>query len=350
MELRVRNVQQAYVRGLALIRERGEVQQTRNGPAWVVPEPVLTVYERPWERVLLDPQRDANPFFHLLEAVWMLAGRQDVKSLARYNTGMRPFSDDGETFHGAYGHRWRHHFGATYLPHTVIDGMDQIRRAVKLLRANPLDRRVVISMWDPVTDLGQDGLDFPCNTQIYLRARPISGEPGHHELDLTVTCRSNDAIWGAYGSNAVHFSVLQEFLSAACGFRMGRMYQLSNNLHAYDEALSRVGQPDWDASTQYEGAVPLRFRPLFTTRAKQSVKDGLQELEDVWDRKAQPQVGFLTANGFGTLEAMQLTWDAFKKRDRKLARDLADTIPCMDWRVACREWLERRYSAKETAT
>jgi thymidylate synthase len=52
-------------------------------------------------------------------------------------------------------------------------------------------------------------------------------------LDLTVLCRSNDVVWGAYGANAVHFSVLQEYLAGRIGVDVGVMYQFSNNYHGY---------------------------------------------------------------------------------------------------------------------
>jgi hypothetical protein len=42
--------------------------------------PVVTCYSAPTQRVLFSPMRDANPFFHLMEALWMLAGRDDVAS------------------------------------------------------------------------------------------------------------------------------------------------------------------------------------------------------------------------------------------------------------------------------
>lgn len=485
-----RNVNDAYVQGLRALALSGVPSGSRAGNVVALPHPVMTVYRRPWERVLLNEQRDANPFFHLFEALWMLAGRNDGRWL---DTWVRNFSsrfadlDDG-VIHGAYGHRWRSR---------PMWG-DQLATAARLLRDDPNDRRVVVAMWDPATDLATVHRDVPClagETVLWspegdlpireVAARFDSGElarwpvyavdevskrvslqwatrvwrsgrrkllritfsdgsvirctpdhilyrrgaraaeavpveagslqsgvrvlatrrwtgpkghetfkrqlgdntsfsnmvpthqeyarlvlgvvpPGHDvhhlnedkrdnrwenlevishgehsrrhrliknpmryltpeqhaaravkqaaslretwarrkeemadnhvvvsveedvaedvydftvpeghtalvgtgivvhncnthiyprivdgRLDLTVMCRSNDAIWGAYGANAVHFSVLQEWMAAQVGVPVGRMYQLSNNFHAYLNVLGRVGVPDEDEPNPY---------------------------------------------------------------------------------------------------
>lgn len=216
------DVNDAYTQGVRLLMSEGRRQGSRAGDVLVMPSPVMTVTDCPRMRVLLDPKRRANPFFHLFESLWMLSGRRDAKWLDQF---VHDFSErfgepdeDGDQ-HGAYGHRWRRHFD-----------FDQIESCVALLRADPLDRRVVLAMWDPDTDLAASKRDVPCNTHIYPRVR---GEV----LDITVCCRSNDAYWGAHGANAVHFSVLQEYLAARIGVRVGAMYQLSNNYHIYTSVL-----------------------------------------------------------------------------------------------------------------
>lgn len=222
----VRNVNEAYHQGLDLLRRNGVRADSRAGPVLALPYPVMTVYERPTERVLMDKTRDANPFFHLVEALWMLAGRDDAALLNRYvkDFGAR-FAEPWGTLHGAYGYRWRRHFS-----------VDQINPIIHRLTQNPDDRRLVLTMWDPDRDLVQIDppyKDVPCNTHIYPRI--VEGA-----LDLTVLCRSNDMIWGAYGANAVHFSFLQEYLAGRIGVKVGRMYQFSNNMHAYVDVLEKL--------------------------------------------------------------------------------------------------------------
>lgn len=221
--LHVKDVNDALPRGLAYLRDAGLPRQTRNGPALVAPGPVTTVYDWPDRRVLFDSERDANPFFHLFEALWVLAGRCDVRFLTMFNKRMADYSDNGHTFHAPYGYRLRQHFG-----------FDQIQRACDILATNPESRQVVMQIWDPVYDLGATSKDLPCNDTLFLSMRP-SAIGDKYALDLSVANRSNDVIWGAYGANAVQFSVLLEYMAAKIGALVGTYRQVSNNYHAYTE-------------------------------------------------------------------------------------------------------------------
>ena len=207
--INARNVNDAYNQGLIHLLKEGEVQDTRAGQVIVLPYPLTTVYEKPTERVLFDPVRDANPFFHLFESLWMLSGRNDATWLDQFVSDFSVrFAEDDGMQHGAYGYRWRNHFYNDQLP-VLID----------ILKTNNNDRRAVLTMWDPASDLGvRDKKDIPCNSQAFLRVRKGSSGP---VLDITVCCRSNDAIWGAYGANAVHFSVLLEYLARMIGVGVG---------------------------------------------------------------------------------------------------------------------------------
>jgi hypothetical protein len=128
MEIKVRNVNEAFSDIFWKMKAMNlEPEQTRNGPAYVMPEPVTTIYTHPDERVLFNRKRDCNPVFHLMESIWMMAGRNDVAFLSQFNKNMVNFSDDGVTFNAAYGYRWRHHFG-----------FDQIRAVIKTLHLTRL--------------------------------------------------------------------------------------------------------------------------------------------------------------------------------------------------------------------
>lgn len=355
--IRARNVQDAYVRGIAHIRKVGEREETRNGPVRVAPGPVVTVYEQPLERVLTDPVRDANPFFHLLESIWMLCGRNDVSSLAPILGSIKKFSDNGVTFHGAYGFRWRRHFnttedikdeaGETFGLHT--GPFDQLCEIIKLLRANPQDRRLVVGMWDPEEDLGKEGADFPCNTQLIFRSRidPLGDESNYTDrvLDMTIVNRSNDIIWGAYGANAVHMSVVLEFVAACSGMKIGRMYQFSNNWHAYDDTLLKAGKPKVLDGVRYQWFGDMVPTELFDRDVCRAMDPAviLSELELWWERRfAGTCVAGMTERGFLTIESMRRVHGVWKRGALEMARQQARSIPGQDWRVACTEWLNRR--------
>ena len=228
-----RNVNDAYVAGMHYMSTHGQAYPSRNGPVKVVPYPVTTVYAKPTERVLFDEQRDANPFFHLFEALWMLDGRNDVKTMDQFLKSFKQFSDDGETYHGAYGYRWRHWPRYEYDRGHPQDGYDQIDFdqlpvAIGMLKKDPPSRRVIIAMWDPTKDLDTQHNDIPCNDLIKLRIVD-------NALCMQVYCRSNDIVLGCYGANAVHMSMLQEYLAAQIGIAVGTYTQISGDYHAYTE-------------------------------------------------------------------------------------------------------------------
>lgn len=236
--IQARNVQDALVRGSHYLRLEGAAEPSRDGPVLVAPCPVSTVYERPTERVLLDPVRDANPFFHLMESVWMLAGRRDPQWLDRYvrNFSAR-FAEEGGEQHGAYGYRWRRHFERGQVS-GLGEQIDQLIQVAEMLRRDPTTRRAVLTMWDPVVDLNLPSRDLPCNTHVYFRARQM--EEGPRVLDITVCNRSNDIVMGAYGANAVHMSIMGEVVAGLAGMRLGRYTQVSNNFHVYERDLAKM--------------------------------------------------------------------------------------------------------------
>lgn len=218
--INARNVNDALYSGIQYLSKVGIRRDSRNGPVKIAPTPVTTVYQRPLERVLLWSERDANPFFHLYESLWMLTGRNHVAMLARYAKQMLQYSDDGKILHGAYGYRWRYFFQR-----------DQLALIAESLKKNPDDRRQVLQMWSAEDDLSRAGKDVPCNVIATFQINTDGA------LDLTVFCRSNDIIWGAYGANAVHFSFLLEYMALWIGAPVGRLYQVSVNWHAYLEVF-----------------------------------------------------------------------------------------------------------------
>ena len=127
-----RNVNDALLKGLDMFNSETNylVQESRNGTTYEIIDPVTTVFIKPWERVCLIHQRDANPFFHFIESLWMLAGRKDLETLTYFVKSMADFSDDGETLWGAYGWRWQSYFNK-----------DQVTIIIEMLKKNPEDRR-----------------------------------------------------------------------------------------------------------------------------------------------------------------------------------------------------------------
>lgn len=348
---RARTVSEALHNGLHAIRVHGVSKPSRVGDVLVLPRPVLTEYSDPTNRVLFSPVRDANPFFHVMETLWMLAGRNDLPWLVRFNKRFASYSDDGgQTQPGAYGYRWRSYFGH-----------DQLMDIILELRQNPDSRRVVLAMWDGGArdswlddDKGDQPGDFyaalmnsadvPCNTHAYFDT--VDGR-----LNMTVCCRSNDVIWGAYGANAVHFSFLLEFISAATKIPMGMYRQFSNNFHLYTNVVPRESIMAWarDAEstdkylvresknglTKVCASPPMRKVPLMQT--------DLDTFEsELHAFMAEDSIVYTEPFLRGVAQPMYVAHAHYREREYDDAISAAGMIKAEDWRIACTEWLERR--------
>ena len=73
MEIIARNANDLFSNMLWHFKTSGVKSDSRNGPVLMINEPVLTRVNRPMERVLFFDGRDANPIFHLMESIWILA-------------------------------------------------------------------------------------------------------------------------------------------------------------------------------------------------------------------------------------------------------------------------------------
>lgn len=320
--LEVRNVNHAYPMGLHMLRGCGIERNSRAGRVLECPEPVATVYAKPTERVLFDRHRDANPFFHFMESLWMLGGRNDVSFVTHFAKRMHTFSDDGQTLNGAYGFRWRKCYTG-----------DQLDILVNMLRKDPETRRAVLQMWYPEDLVNQKSLDLPCNTNIYFKVRgdKIYGD-AKPTLHMTVCCRSNDIIWGAYGANAVHMSMLLEYMAGRTGYAVGTYTQVSDSYHAYLDTMPKLAE-DRDLYLT-EGVVP---RPIMDDPT-------------TWDEdlsmflSTRPLRESSYHNSWFWLVALPISvaWEYHKIHQYGNAQSTAQLCKATDWSLACLEWLERR--------
>lgn len=337
------NVNQALSEGLVRLHHGGAEEPSRNGSVMVMRCPVVTCYAKPTERVLFSAQRDANPFFHLMESLWMLAGRNDVAWPVQFNSRFGQFSDDGTVFHGAYGHRWRQWFG-----------YDQLALIITELKANPETRRANLQMWDATLDEEGDGnddlhqammggKDVPCNTNVFFRIQ-------EGKLDMMVNCRSNDILWGAYGANAVHFSMLLEYVALSVGVEVGRYWQNSWNFHAYTNVLPRDQFLPLAASAKAEDLYKQGKAEPFPIMSDPIGWDAdLERFMDwAWNTDPDVEPPHFADRFFAEVAVpMRLAWAEHKLRNYKAALNHARDIFATDWQLACRQWLNRRAEAHD---
>lgn len=330
MHLRFNNVNDAFRSLVRMIHGKETpmlATPSRYGDVLRFPEPVTITYNNPRQRVLFNEARDCNPFFHLVESIWMLAGREDVATLDYYNSKMKEFSDNGETFHGAYGYRWREQFG-----------YDQLAVIISELINCPTSRRCVLQIWDATCDnpthersgkqhdlwtACNGGKDVPCNTQAYFS---IVGE----RLEMTVCNRSNDMVWGMLGANVVHFSYLQEYIANCVGVQVGKYHQFTNNLHVYTE---RWTPEKWLRDTKSPSFAPCAL-PL--VREWATFDEEIHELLDNPDHVCwEPYLAKVVS-------PMMLAFRHHKERNYAKAQEAVNYVADEQWRYAARIWLYKR--------
>jgi hypothetical protein len=252
---------------------------------------------------------------------------------------MKSYSDDGVTFHGAYGKRWRGHFPMPYNRYNKTFGYkDQLDSIIKDLIVNKDDRRCVLEMWDSVVDLGRSLKDVPCNTHAYFQVASDG------RLDMLVSNRSNDIIWGAYGANAVHFSYLHEFMARAIDVPQGVYRQVSANFHAYKEVFDKmVGMQEYVIHSTHKCFNPylgcVETYPLMSTPRNVWEQDLAAYMrEEIGITKYEYRDPFFPKVAIPIAKAY---W-AHKAGMDEVALELISTVEATDWQMACNQWIERR--------
>lgn len=346
------DVNAALSYGLQHLLREGVQEESRAGTVLVAPGPVCVEYTTPRQRVLYSPTRDANHVFHLMEFLWFMSGSNDIEFPVFFNASYAQFSDDGKTMWDSYGWRWRKFFG-----------YDQLGTIAAELRAIPTSRRCVLSMWNGMAqsewhhplqnepwseDLHvatHGGKAVPCNTHAYFAIK--SGK-----LNMTVMNRSNDAMWGCFGANAVHFSFLLEYMAMRIGVPMGSYFQFTNNLHAYTDKFTIDALNLIEHECDTVGALP---------ETGPAITEGFDidlALFMPWAlrviRSTPPANGYTGDEAVLAVPAcktpfftdvaipMFLTWVYRKWKDEASMNICLDGIEAPDWKRAVSEWIDRR--------
>lgn len=183
--------------------------------------PAYFEFTNPVDQLLMLRGRGFNPYFAIVEAAWILSGKNSLSPLNKIISNYAKYSDDGETLNGAYGFRMRSYFQC-----------DQLSQCIALLKSEPTSRRAVLTLYSP-EDLARGGsLDIPCNTTVYLKIR-------YGKLDITIVNRSNDLFMGV-PYNVFVFSCIQKYVALNLGLGIGVQRHFTDSLHLYKADFERV--------------------------------------------------------------------------------------------------------------
>lgn len=181
-------------------------------------------FELPYSKFnLLDvASRKLSYKFAVAEWLWMMFGRSDVATIKQYNENITRFSDNGETFAGAYG------------PH--IRG--QRAKILHLLSTDPNTRQAVIEIPRPYAPTK----DEPCTLSLQFLNRDSA-------LHCIATMRSSD-VWLGLPYDVFNFTQIQNCFAGALELERGWFSLNAGSSHLYDR--DRQGAFDCMArSTQH---------------------------------------------------------------------------------------------------
>lgn len=153
------------------------------------------------------------------EQIWFISGSRRPDDFLRDHTKIwDDFTNINGIVTAAYGYRYRYYFGR-----------DQLGKLIELLEEDPSSRHGVVSAWDPATDglaAKQLRKNVPCPFVFVVNI--INGKLNLHNI-----IRSNDMILGC-PHDAAGFALMQHFLAARLGVKVGKYTHSISHAHVYD--------------------------------------------------------------------------------------------------------------------
>lgn len=156
------------------------------------------------------------------EAYWILSGDNRVETIAPYNKNIINYSDDGQTFFGAYGPR-------------IASQLDYV---VDKLKSDADTRQAVLTIW---RENPPETKDVPCTVAVHFMVRD-------YKLNCHVYMRSND-LWLGFPYDVFNFSMLSHLVccrlnaSAATNgdvVKPGMLYHTASSRHIYEQHFEQA--------------------------------------------------------------------------------------------------------------
>jgi len=163
--------------------------------------------------IVTNPGRKAGYKFMAAEAAWILSGDNRVSTISPYSRHISTFSDDGETFFGAYGPKIK----------------EQLYYVASTLAADPDSRQAVINIWRENPRAGTK--DVPCSLSVQFLIR-------NNKLHCQYTMRSSDA-WLGWVYDVFNFTMLAGVVLLELGQRypqleLGLLTLTAGSQHIYE--------------------------------------------------------------------------------------------------------------------
>lgn len=267
--INVDNLRADYHKVVRHVRLNGDEVPSRDGDTREVLDALIVVKD-PTDVLPTGIGRKLNPRIAAIEALSLIGGIQVPELLVRAAPNFSRFRD-GEYFHGAYG------------PRISM----QLPAVVRRLQRDPGTRQAVITIWDPLHDLMQEGRhDYPCTVMLQFLVR-------NGELQLHTTMRSND-VWLGLTYDAFMFTQLQLTVARALGLVAGPYYHHAVSLHIYErdvDASREIGSTKEPPAEDRPVGLPYSDIDINMALAKQLLHGDAMDSAPWYSRVLAPLFG-----------------------------------------------------------
>jgi len=159
------------------------------------------------------------------ELLWFLRGSTNIHDdLAEHTPIWNAWADDDGDLGPIYGAQWRNWGG-----HDGEPGIDQIERAIQMIRESPHSRRIIVNAWN-VSALDQMALP-PCHMmfQFYVSTK-------ERRLDVQLYQRSADIALGV-PFNIASYALLLIMVAQHCDLTPGVLVHTFGDAHIYSNHI-----------------------------------------------------------------------------------------------------------------
>ena len=186
----------------------------------------------------------------IYELLWFLKGETNVRYLNEHDVSIwDEWANEKGDLGPVYGSQWR--------SWPTSDGgyIDQISRALDLIRSDPDSRRIIVSAWN-VSDLEQMAL-APCHTffQFYVAGGKLSCQLYQRSCDIFL----------GVPFNISSYALLTHMVAQQCDLDVGEFIWTGGDCHLYLNHLEQV--------SEQLGREPLPFPRLAIKRRPPTIFD-----------------------------------------------------------------------------
>lgn len=210
-------------------------------PVWIDDKNQEAAYTKYLTQQFFEYKEGEVPIINLRKIAWKTAIKEifwiykdksnDVNKLKEdYNIN---YWDSWKNKEGNLGTAYGYQVAKEFISPESGIKVNQIDRLIDQLKNNPLNRRLIITLYN-VEDLSKMTL-IPC---AFMTMWTVRGE----YLDMTLIQRSGDflAAAGPGGINIFQYYVLLRMIAQVTGYKAGKIVHFVQNLHIYDRHFSIV--------------------------------------------------------------------------------------------------------------